>query len=741
MTSLGGKSLGVPTGGGPIIVGIGASAGALGVLQQFFSIVPSDGGLVFVVVQHLDRHHPSVLAELLGRHTLMPVRQAEDGVRALPNHVYIIPPSSALTLEKGLLRVTPADALARSFIDGFFRSLALDQGERAVGIILSGAGSDGTAGMRAIKENGGLTLAQAPETAKYDSMPQSVIAAGLADFALPIEEMPGRLQAHARSLADRERATDVDLDQQVTAHLGPICDILARQTGDDFRQYKPGTLLRRIRRRVQLLGAATVAEYVRHLDQAPAEVQSLHRDLLIGVTRFFRDPDAFSALALHALPAIVKEGGPSAAVRIWVPGCASGEEAYSLAILVSERLARVGGARPVQVFATDMDADLLAAARLGRYPDKIGEHLSAERLERFFVREDKTYRVASDIRAMCTFSEHSLIKDPPFSMLDLVSCRNVLIYLGSDLQKKLVPLFHYALKPGGFLLLGPSESLAAHSELFTPVDAKARLFRRNEGVPRPPVEFPLTGRTDRPPASPAHEETPPMTPQPFSHAFERMILEEYAPPSAVVNEQGDILYLAGRAGRYLQVAAGVPSNNAFDLAEGRLRVALRTALASAVRNRGIAVRDRVPLNVDGDPQLVRITARPLPGVAPDTRLYAIVLQGVSPDGDTAGDGDAATVSEESIVEELENELRTTRLDLQSALQELETANEELKSANEELVSTNEELQSANEELQTSKEELQSANDELHSKVLELDSATSDLQHHYAGTQNRDHLSR
>ncbi len=722
--------------GGSLFVGIGASAGALEPLERFFSLMPADTGLVFGVVQHLDRHHPSVLAELLGKQTRMPVGQAEDGARPLPNHVYIIPPNAVLTLEQGRLRVArPAEDGMRAPIDAFLRSLAREQGERAIGIILSGAGSDGTAGLRAIKEQGGFALAQAPETAKYDSMPQHAIAAGLVDLALPIEEMPARILSHAGRVLEVQRKTVQDLDEQVAAQLGSICEILQRHTGHDFSRYKHGTLLRRIRRRIQLQPAVTVEDYVRTLDQDPNEAEQLHRDLLIGVTQFFRDPEVFATLATQVVPAIVGRGDPSAAVRIWVPGCASGEEAYSLAILLREHLARVDVARSVQIFATDIDSELLATARPGHYAEQISEQVSSERLQRFFVRDEDGYRVGKEVRAMCTFSEHSLIRDPPFSSLDLISCRNVLIYLGGDLQQKLVPLFHYALRPGGFLLLGPSEGVAAHSELFATVDKKQRLFSRQEGVPRPALEFPLTGRsTHRTSLARTVEAADPVAPQAFSQAFERMILEEYAPPCAVTNEHGDILYLAGRAGRYLQVAAGAPTHNLFNLAQGSLRVELRNALAKAVSGHRKVVRDNLAIELDRGVEHLRLTARPLPTVVPESGLYAIVLQSMSSAADLAPEEEAITAPELPIIEQLENELRTTRADLQSAMQDLESANEELKSANEELISTNEELQSANEELQTSKEELQSANDELHAKVLELDATNADLQHHYAGTQ-------
>jgi len=665
----------------------------------------------------------------------MPVRQAEDHSLVHPTHVYIIPPNSVLTLEHGQLRVVrSAEAGLRTPIDAFLRSLARDQGERAIGIIFSGAGSDGTSGLRAIKEHGGLTLAQSPETAKYDSMPQSAIAAGLVDFALSVGEMPARILAYAHRVAELQREASDDLDEQVKSQLAPICQILQRQTGHDFGHYKQGTLLRRIRRRIQLIQSNTVSDYVTYLDHEPAEAEFLHRDLLIGVTQFFRDPEVFAFVAAAVIPTIVGRGS-SAPIRIWVPGCASGEEAYSFAILVREHLSRTATTHSVQIFATDIDGELLATGRLGRYSQRIAEQVSAERLERFFVQEGDTYQVTKEIREMCTFSEHSLIRDPPFSSLDLISCRNVLIYLGAELQKKLVPLFHYALRPAGFLLLGPSESLAAHPELFTTVDKMNRLFRRNEAAVRPPLEFPLAGHgpSKRQPSR-VDLEGEPITPQVFSQAFERMILEEYAPPSAVTNEQGDILYLAGRAGRYLQVAAGAPTNNIFDLARGALRIELRNVLGKAVLSQRKVVLSNLAVELDGDVMRLRLTARPLPGMPAESGLYAVVLQNIGSPAESDGEQEAPGTPGQPIIEQLENELRTTRASLQYAMQDLESANEELKSSNEELISTNEELQSANEELQTSKEELQSANDELRTKVLELDAANSELQYHFAGTK-------
>lgn len=714
-------------------MGIGASAGSLEVLERLFAALPGESGFSFIVVQHLERNHPSMLADLLARHTQMPVQQVVNGVRPAPNHVYIIPPDAVLTIKQGRLKIDrPKEAGLRLPIDAFFGSLAEDQGENAVGVVLSGAGSDGTAGLRAIKANGGLTLAQDPETAKYDSMPQNAIAGGGVDFVLPVEEIPARVREYAERRTEIGGQGDEVYNQQITARLGAICAILEQHTGHDFSRYKQSTLLRRIRRRVQLRPGGSVDAYVHYLQTHTSEVDLLHRDLLIGVTHFFRDPEVFEALEDRVLPEVLEHGDTHGTIRIWVPGCASGEEVYSIAMLLREHLSRIGSERPTQIFGTDLGAEMLAKARQGIYPDEIRERISPERLERFFVPDGRSYQVTKALREMCTFSEHSLINDPPFSSLDLISCRNVLIYLGVELQKKLVPLFHFALRPRGVLVLGPSESLASKPELFITLDKKHRIYQRNDAVARPTLELPLPGRVSRPQDAPLPAAGPAGPPL-FGQAFERMVLEEYAPPCAVVNERGDILYVAGRMGRYLHPAAGVPTNNLIDMAQGGLRVAIREALARAVRNRRRVVRDNLTVEGDRGFHQLRLTLRPLPGVHAESGLYAAVLQNMGVDEDESAVDQEAVTPEQPIIEQLENELRTTRSDLQSALEDLESTNEELKSANEELTSTNEELQSVNEELHSSAEELQSSNDELHSKMEELDEAHSDLQHHYAGT--------
>ena len=729
-----------------VVVGIGASAGGLEPLQELLQQVPAKSGLVFVVVQHLKPHHTSMLAELLSRHTAMPVVQAADGIRAEPDHVYVISPGTLLTLTKAVLQVAATDTTPVSPIDAFFHSLAEDQGDHAVGVLLSGAGHDGTVGLRMIKEHGGLTLAQPPDTAKHDSMLQSAIGAGLVDHVVPVEQMSAKLTEHAEHLAKLAGAhAAVKLDEQLATHLGKICSLIHQRTGHDFSRYKDGTLLRRIGRRLQVRHLDSVEDYLQLLEKDAAEAEGLLKDLLIGVTQFFRDPDAFQALAQEIIPRIVQGKAAATPIRIWVPGCASGEEAYSIAILLREHLDRLETRRFVQIFATDLEAEMLADARHGRYPARIAEHVLPERLARFFVREGQTYQAVEELREMCIFSQHSLIRDPPFSQLDLISCRNVLIYLSAALQNRLVPLFHYALRPGGFLFLGPSEGIAGSPELFEAADKRNRIFRRKETITRPMVEFPLSGRSAMraPPGSAtaptAREPAASSAREKISAAFERALRDDYTCPSAVINERGDVLFIAGPISRYLQLSAGAMTMpNLLESFRGSLRHELRLALRIAKSGRPKVVRTDISVEVEDATRKVRLVVRPMPASAPEVGLFLVVVQEALHDEAT---GDVEVVAGQQAVEQLEDELRTTRAELKTTVEELESANEELKSSNEELISTNEELQSANEEMQTSKEELQSLNEELETvntelrqKVDELGAANSDLQNLFAATE-------
>ncbi|WP_437587625.1 chemotaxis protein CheB [Sorangium sp. So ce1000] len=743
---------------GLLVVGIGASAGGLEALEQLFSHVPENSGLAYVVVQHLAPQHASMLAELLGRQTTMRVVEARDGAAPQPDHVYVIAPGTQLAISGGAFQVRAIDAERWELIDAFLRTLAEDRGECAIGVVLSGSGGDGADGLRAIQEHGGFTLAQTPETAKYDSMPKAAIEARVVDQVLPAEAMPAKLIERAQQVragrgrvatppsAPRPPAAEMPSDEELVASLDRVYEILRRATGHDFSQYKRGTVIRRIRRRLLLRRSPSLSEYLGFLGADAQEPELLAKDLLIGVTQFFRDREAFDYLGMHVLPRILASGGADRRVRIWVPGCASGEEAYSIGILMRERLAEMSLARSVQIFATDIDADAIAEARQARYPADIADHVSRERLARFFTQDGSSYQVAREVREMCIFSEHSLIRDPPFLALDLISCRNVLIYLDAALQKKLIPVFNYALDPGGYLFLGPAEGLAGHAELFETVDKRFRIFKRSESTVRPLVEFPLASRAAPRAAPPLPQATlpQPVHEQAINAAFERLILQEYSPPSAVVNAEGEVLCVAGLTGRYLQPPAGILSTNILDIAHASLRIELRMALRTAVRTGRRVVRNDVPIEVEGSLRRLRLTVRPLPGIKQDG-LFAVVLEertGGLEEAEAAEPGEplAPGAERESAVEQLESELRTTRASLRATIEELESANEELKSSNEELLSTNEEMQSANEELQSSQEELKSVNEELATvnnelgrKVDELGRANNDLSNLFSST--------
>ncbi|HYU35892.1 MAG TPA: chemotaxis protein CheB [Thermoanaerobaculia bacterium] len=742
------------------VVGIGASAGGLEALQAFFERMPVDTGMAFVIIQHLDPEHETLMPELLARHTSMPVSLVTEDTPLAANSIFVLPPNATLTIDDCMLRVSRPERMRgrRSPIDGFFRSLAEDQGDDAVGIILSGTGTDGALGLKMIKEHGGLTLVQAPASARYDSMPRAAIVTGMADHVLPVEEIPAKLVEHVRRLTTLRGGDGAEgLRGEVESFLGRISTLLRSKTGHDFSRYKRSTLVRRIRRRITESQGGSVAEYVDSLQQDPREIDQLFRDLLIGVTDFFRDPEAFVALARKVVPKLFDNKGPDGQVRVWVPGCATGEEAYSLAILLREHALTLPEPPHILIFATDIDAQALEAARQGWYPERIAEQVSAERLARFFVRHGNLYQVTKEIREMCLFSSHNFIADPPFSRLDLVSCRNLLIYLESDFQKKLIPLLHYALRSGGFLFLGPSESVAGWPDLFRTVDKRYRIYQCKDVVLRPPVSFPLADRfrfsaprppSDRPPAD--------FGEQGVARAFERVLLENYSPACVLVNERGEVLYFSPRTGKYLEPPGGTPTLRILELARQGLRLDLRTALHKAMTSRTAVTHENVAFESDSAVHAIDLTVRPMFELGEDTGLYMIVFEererrasGTLP----AEAADREVPAEAAgVIHRLESELRITKDHLQATLEELESSNEELISSNEELLSINEELQSANEELQTSKEELQSVNEELETintelkkKIEELDRINSDLVNLVESTrkaqEQRDQLAR
>jgi two-component system CheB/CheR fusion protein len=729
------------------VVGIAASAGGIDALSRFFATVEPGCGLAYLVVLHMERHHESLLPELLARNNgRLKFKSARSGDTVDVDCVYVIAPGTQLTLAGDVLSVTPLpDATTVPLTgDALLVSLALHRGARAIGIVLSGSGTDGAAGLQAIKASGGLTLAQAPDTAENDGMPRHALQSGAVDLVLPVEAMFERLvqQRGARGTAIPAQVRPVPLDDQIHAALDVICAIVHRKTGHDFSRYKAGTLARRVRRRLQATRQTSAAEYVAMLESSGDEAEQLLRDLLIRVTRFFRDPDAFAALEEQVLAKIVQPADGDHPIRLWVPGCATGQEVYTLAMQVREQQMRRHVERQVQIFATDIDVEALAVARAGRYQSDELRELSPERREQFFAQEGDSWRVMKELRDMCIFSVQNLVRDPPFSSLELISCRNVLIYMQPEIQRRLVPLFHYALSPGGYLFLGPSEGLASCPELFDIEDKPHRIFRRKEVLSRPALDFPLTGRRAArfvtsavPSIEPGVKDQPSPT-----DAFERMLLEEYVPASAIVNETGEILYLAGRVDRYFQYPLGAPSNNLLHQARGGLRRELRAALSRAVETRRRVISPAIGLESDAGTAWVRLTVRPVPGMVSSSGMFAVIIQDLQP-ADASVDATREPDGELPMLEQLENELRSTRAELQSTVEELESANEELKSSNEELISTNEELQSSNEELQTSQEELRSVNEELanvnqelEQRVAELHAANADLQNLFVSTE-------
>ena len=575
------------------IVGIGASAGGLEALDQFLRNVPADSGMAFVIVQHLDPMRRGVMPELLQRVTRMKVVQVKDRTRVRPDCVYVIPPNKDLSLLHGVLHLlAPAGARGlRLPIDFFLRSLAQDQQEHSVGVILSGMGSDGTLGLRAIKERAGVVLVQDPATAKYDSMPRSAIEAGLADIVAPADELPGKMLAYLKRTPPIAR-TEEALEAKVQSALEKVVVLLRAHTGNDFSFYKRNTLYRRIERRMGIHQISKMPAYVRYLQENSQELNLLFKELLIGVTNFFRDPAAWEQLRTQAIPALLADRSPGQAIRAWVPGCSTGEEAYSLAILLREALDELKPKRnlQIQIFATDLDKDAIEKARQGVFPANISADVSEARLKRFFAKEQAGYRVRKEIRELVIFAPQNLILEPPFTKLDILSCRNLLIYLTPEVQKKLIPLFHYSLNPGGILFQGSAETIGDFTSLFTPLAGKSRIFRRKESVLRPEqIAFPSSFSAGPPAGTEARLAIKP--PASLQSLADELVLQRYAPPAVLTNDLGDIFYVSGRTGKYLEPAAGKANWNLFAMAREGLRYELTRAFAEsapAKRKRGAA---------------------------------------------------------------------------------------------------------------------------------------------------------
>ena len=725
------------------IVGIGASAGGLAAFEAFFSVIPDDiePSMAFVLVQHLDPNHKSILTDLIRRYTRMPVYEVKDGMVVQPNCVYVIPPNRDMILEYGTLQLQePAEPHGHSLpIDLLFRSLALSKQELAIGIVLSGTGSDGTLGVRAIKDEGGMVMAQTPESSEYDGMPRSAIATGLADYILPPDEMPARLIAYVTQVFGKRpkvipKAEDL---------MRKIFNLLRIQTGHDFSHYKQNTIIRRMERRMAIKNIKSVDEYVHYLEQKPAEVEALFHDFLIGVTSFFRNPAAFEALRKKVIPHLFASKHPDSAIRIWVPGCATGEEAYSIGFLLQEQMEILKQNFKVQIFATDIDKRAIEKARRGVYPATIFIDISPERLDSFFTQDsDGNYHIHKSIRDMVLFSEQDIIKDPPFSKLDLISCRNVLIYMDRELQKKLISLFHYALNPGGFLFLGSSETVGEFENLFSTLDRKSNLYQKKDVSSGSPfigmyIPSPLESRETQRPPDESHVESKPQ----LRKLTEKALLRYYAPAGVLVNQRGDVLYIHGRIGMYLEPVLDEAGLNILNIAHDGLRQELTADLYKAVVNKEPVFNPGLRVKTNGDFKTVNLALRPVKAgldAAEGPNLFLVTFEELpeweqsqarkATTIEAGQEGPASSTEVDARILELKRELHIKEERLDFYNEELEISNEKLKSSNEEMQLINEELQSTNEELETSKEELQSVNEELTTVNTELQNKVADLSH-------------
>lgn len=732
------------------VIGLGASAGGLQALKDFFAPMPAESGMAFVVIMHLSAKHESHAAELLQATTAMPVMQVTESVKVEPNRVYVIPPTKHLAMNDGHISLTEPQPLHRGqqvSIDLFFRTLGDTHKEWAVGIVLSGLGSDGTNGLKRIKEQNGLAFAQDPDESEHDSMPRHAIGSGLVDFVLPVARMPEKLISIWRNashiklppVAEPSVATEGDAEE---AALRDIFILLRSHTGHDFTHYKRATVLRRIERRLQVNQLRDITTYRDFMREHPAESGSLLKDLLISVTNFFRDRAAFDEFEREVVPLLFREKTAGDAVRVWVAGCATGEEAYSVAMLLLEHAGGLASAPAIQIFATDIDEAAVRTAREGSYMETIEADVSPERLRRFFTKEPGGYRVKKAVRERVLFAVHDLLKDPPFSRLDAVTCRNLLIYLDREAQKHIFEVFRYVLRAKGFLFLGNSESVAdGAGNLFSVVNKRERIYRAEASTHAPTRAPNLPLSVSPPPAGLVARTEATRERQKISFGeLHQKLLEQYAPPSVIINADYDIVHLSDRAGRFLQFAGGAPSHNLLKVIRPELRIELRTALFQAARNGKSFEARRVRVTRDEQAFYVNMIARPIKTrgdedeAAAATPDYFLVLFDEVDELTSTETGGGLAGEPEPVMRLLEEELQRTKEQHQATIEQFETQTEELKSANEELQSMNEELRSATEELETGKEELQSVNEEIQTVNIELKNsldevavANSDLQ--------------
>jgi two-component system CheB/CheR fusion protein len=710
------------------IVGIGASAGGLDALEQFFHNMPVNSGMAFVVIQHLDPNHVGIMPELLQRTTLMKVIQVSDHLLVQANHIYVIPPNKSMSILNGYLYLFEPVEL-RGFrlpIDYFFRSLADDQQEKSIGIILSGMGSDGSLGAKAIKEKGGIVMVQDPLTAKFDGMPQSAMHAVIVDIIAASTDLPAKLIAILK--LSPVIVQKPDADEKSKSNLEKIILLLRAQTGHDFSLYKKNTLFRRIERRMGVHQIDKINQYVRFIQENPKELNILFKELLIGVTSFFRDTAVWEKLKEKIFPELFKELPNGHILRVWVTGCSTGEEAYSLAIVFKEAIDKVKRENnfTIQIFATDIDSDAIEIARKGHFSSNIVADVSPERISKFFTIDENGFRVNTAIREMVVFAPHNVIKDPPFSKLDLMLCRNLLIYMEPALQNKLMSLFHYSLNSGGIMLLGSAENVNSQEILFTPIDSKLKLYKRNtSNVKKELIDFPSSfthsvkqNKENKMPAKVTDN---------IQILADQIILQKYAPASVLINSEGDIIYITGRTGKYLEPAAGKANMNIYAMAREGLRNELAGAIRKAKQNYEAIKLNNIKIGTNGGTLFVDVSflliekPEAIKGSIMIVFLDVPIVVKTAKRKNNKGSR-VATLREQ----ELETELQHANEELQLTREEMQTTQEELKSTNEEMQSTNEELQSTNEELTTSKEEMQSLNEELQTVNIELQSKINDF---------------
>jgi two-component system CheB/CheR fusion protein len=727
-----------------LIVAIGASAGGMQAFTELMRSLPADTGMAFVLIQHLDPKHQSILAELLAKETVMKVAEVSDGMAVEPDHVYVIPPNAAMSIVDHTLHLKPRGEAPAPHMttDHFMRSLAEDQGNRAVGVILSGTGSDGTLGMVEIQTHGGITFAQDESTAKYDGMPRSAIAAGCVDYVLPPKDIAHELARTARHpYVFRDRSADnADIALTGSSGLGSIFGMLRRVTGLDFTHYRQTTIVRRIHRRMVVHKIEKLDEYVKYLRSNPAELKALYQDMLINVTSFFRNPRVFDALKSQVFPDILKNRSPESTIRIWTPGCASGEETYSLAILLLEFLGDKAPHVPIQFFGTDVSESSIGKARGGVYPENIRGDVSPERLRRYFTQTEGGYRISKAIRDMCIFAQHNLLSDPPFSHMDLICCRNLLIYLEPVLQSKVISLFHYAIRAGGHLVLGTSEGVGHSTNLFAAEDRAFKIFSRRATAARQAVSFSLNREAGRsePSAARAANHVSDISSNylEVQKEFDRRLLVNFVPATVFINEDLEIVHSRGDLNRYLKFAPGRPSLSILKMAREGLLLDLRTAISRAKKERAAVIRKSIRMrngNAHGDGAVLSVNFEVIPftvGKLQEDYFMVVFQEAPAQPARQTQTVRSGRISESTSrrITKLEQELAASQEYLQSVTEAQEATNEALQSANEEILSSNEELQSTNEELETAKEELQSANEELSTVNDELRSRNLDVTH-------------